>query len=92
MFGVFNKGQFKGLWHNQKDDKGWLDRTIRALGWIPQETEAYWYQYNFDSQTVYIFDENKNLLIQGEKMLEINGEQIQGWGTILEVQGERFVP
>lgn len=82
MFGVFHKNEFKGLWYNQKSDQGWLNRTCLSLGWNSLDVEAYWYNYNFDARTVYIFDEDKNLLIQGE----LEG----GWGTVETIVGEKY--
>jgi hypothetical protein len=86
MYAVFNKNEFKGLWHNQPSDEGWLARTCQGKGWNPGETVAYWYGYNFSSQTVYIFDADKKLLIQGEvtKNIEIAGQlqEVKVWETV----------
>lgn len=96
MFGVFYKGTFQGLWHNQKDDNGWIRRTCVAMGWPENDVEVYWYQWNFDARTVYIFDDEKNLLVQGQVMIEIQGEstveQVPGWGTVANIPGERHLP
>jgi hypothetical protein len=103
MFAVFHKKKFKGLWHNQKSDIGWLSRTCSSLAWNSAEVEAYWYEYPFNSTTIYIFDEDKNLLIQGPvtreriKKSEIEGEQdtvesFESWETIETWVGEKYLP
>lgn len=91
MFAVFYKNQFKGLWHNQKDDAGWLPRTCNSLGWNAFEVEAYWYNYAFDARTVYIFDEDKNLCVQGPiKALTEDGKEMDAWGTVEKWKGEKY--
>jgi hypothetical protein len=101
MFAVFNKNEFKGLWHNQKTDTGWLARTCLSLGWNPLETQALWYDYNFNSRTVYVFDEEKKLLIQGPvtrqrlkpgKSPEDDDayEDFESWETIETWLGENY--
>lgn len=87
MFCVFHKGQFKGNWHNTHEDKGWLARTCDAMAWNPNDVEAYSYGYIFHNESNYIFDENKNLLIQGKKI----ENEVEVFGTVETWPGTKYV-
>lgn len=58
---VFNKGDFVDFWLNDLNDKTWIERTIRAKGWLAQDVEIYTYDCVRNSSDVLSFDENKNL-------------------------------
>lgn len=63
MFAVFHKDQFVNFWLNQPSDKTWIHRTIKAMGWIPGDVDVMAYSLPISHQTIYSFDEQKQLLI-----------------------------
>lgn len=82
MMAVFVKNEFKGLWHNTKNDQGWVEATCKGMAWNPLDVVILDFDYPFNPQTVYLFDVEKNLLIQ-EK--QIKYREINGVNTEMEV-------
>lgn len=100
--GLFNKNEFKGIWHNSTNDKDWIARTCQALAFNPSETEVYYYAISLTPSMSYIFDENKNMLIQGEVTRyrtstdPETGEETEvpykSWETVQTIDAVKFFP
>ncbi len=49
FFAVFKKNKETGKfelvdrWLNNRDDKGWIERTITSMGWSPADVVVAWY-------------------------------------------------
>lgn len=55
MFAVFHKNKFVNFWLNQYGDEAWIDRTIPAMGWNPNDVQVIWIE-NFSGLTTFSFD------------------------------------
>lgn len=72
---VFNSGTFVNFWLNDPYEKGWIERTISAMGWKRQNVEIYMYEFPRVGNEMVSFDENKNLQVLSSSIQTINGEQ-----------------
>lgn len=62
-FAVFNKNEFVDWWLNSRQDKDWIERTIRAKGWSPQDIEVVDADFPRDARTIFSFDATKRVEI-----------------------------
>ena len=71
---VFNSGAFVNFWLNDPYEKGWIERTISAMGWQRQNVEIYMYEFPRVGNEMISFDENKNLQTLQPEQVEVDGE------------------
>lgn len=83
MFAVFHLGVFKDWWINQKDDKGWINRTIASMGWLKEDVTVIWFDQRPANETPYSFDAQKRIVryepaVGQRPKLDEQGEVIEG--------------
>ena len=70
---VFNKGSFVDFWLNEPSEKGWIDRTIAAKGWLKQDVEVYTYELLRNGSEILSFDDEKNLQKLQSEVVDVDG-------------------